>query len=54
VVAYLGASGLGMVINYAVFAACLGLGLEWLPAMVSGTVIASTFNFVAYGRIFKK
>jgi putative flippase GtrA len=54
VVAYIGASGLGIAINYAVFAACLALGLKWLPAMGLGTVIASAFNFVAYGRIFKK
>lgn len=52
--AYVGASGIGIVINYVLFAACLKLGLAWLPAMVIGTVTASAFNFFAYSRIFKK
>jgi putative flippase GtrA len=54
VTVYVGASALGMVINYGVYAGALKLGLMWLPAMVLGTVIASSFNFFAYGRIFKK
>jgi putative flippase GtrA len=52
--AYVGASGIGIFLNYAIFAGAIKLGLTWLPAMVLGTVIASTFNFLAYGRIFKK
>jgi putative flippase GtrA len=52
--AYVGASSIGIAINYALFSGCLKLGLAWLPAMVIGTVIASAFNFFAYGRIFKK
>jgi putative flippase GtrA len=54
IIAYIGASGLGMMINYGVYAGGLKFGLMWLPAMVLGTVIASAFNFFAYGRIFKK
>jgi putative flippase GtrA len=52
--AYIGASGIGIAINYLIYAGCLKLGLSWLPAMVLGTGIASAFNFFAYGRIFKK
>jgi putative flippase GtrA len=52
--AYVGASGFGMFLNYAIFAGALKLGLMWLPAMLLGTAIASAFNFLAYGRIFKK
>jgi putative flippase GtrA len=52
--AYVGASGIGIFLNYAIFAGAIKLGLTWLPAMVLGTAIASTFNFLAYGRIFKK
>jgi putative flippase GtrA len=54
VVAYVGASGMGMIINYAIFAGAIKLNLPWLGAMALGTIIASTFNFFAYGRIFKK
>jgi putative flippase GtrA len=52
--AYIGASGIGMAINYLIYVGCLKLGLSWLPAMVLGTGSASAFNFLAYGRIFKK
>ena len=52
--AYVGASSIGMVINYALFAGCMQLGMAWLPAMIIGTGVASAFNFLAYGRIFKK
>jgi putative flippase GtrA len=52
--AYIGASGLGIAINYLIYIGCLKLGWTWLPAMVLGTGIASAFNFLAYGRIFKK
>lgn len=52
--AYIGASGVGMALNYLIYAACLKLGVMWLPAMVLGTGVASAFNFLAYGRIFKK
>jgi putative flippase GtrA len=51
---YIGASGVGIAINYLIYAGCLKLGLSWLPSMVLGTGIASAFNFFAYGRIFKK
>jgi putative flippase GtrA len=53
-VAYAGSSGVGIAINYALFAGCLRLGLSWLPAMIVGTGTASAFNFLAYSRIFKK
>jgi putative flippase GtrA len=54
VLAYVGASGIGMAINYAIYAGGLKLGLMWLPALALGTIIAAAFNFFAYGRIFKK
>lgn len=53
ILAYIGASGIGICLNYGIFAVGLKLGLTWLPAMILGTVIASAFNFFAYGRIFK-
>jgi putative flippase GtrA len=52
--AYVGASGVSVAINYAVYAGGLKLGLPWLAALALGTMIAATFNFFAYGRIFKK
>jgi putative flippase GtrA len=52
--AYVGASFVGIAINYAIFAGCLKLGMMWLMAMVLGTGTASAFNFFAYGRIFKR
>lgn len=51
--AYVSASFFGVAINYGVYAGLLRAGLNWLPAMVVGTVIASTFNFFAYQRIFR-
>jgi putative flippase GtrA len=54
VIGYIGASGLGILLNYVIYATCLKLGLGWLIAMALGTIIASGFNFIAYGRIFKK
>jgi putative flippase GtrA len=52
--AYIGASLIGIGINYGVYAALLKANLHWLPAMVTGTIMASLFNFFAYKRIFKK
>ena len=52
--AYVGASSIGVGINYALFVGCMQLGMAWLPAMIVGTGVASAFNFLAYGRIFKK
>jgi putative flippase GtrA len=52
--AYIGASGIGILLNYAIYAGSLKIGLHWLVAMALGTIIASAFNFLAYGRIFKK
>jgi putative flippase GtrA len=54
VIAYIGASGMGICINYLLYAGGIKLGLPWLLAMAIGTLIASAFNFFAYGRIFKK
>lgn len=54
VASYIGASGVGIAINYVIYAGGLKLGLAWLPAMVFGTAIASAFNFLAYRRIFTK
>jgi putative flippase GtrA len=54
VVAYVSASAMGMAINYLLYAGALKLGLPWLSAMALGTVVASAFNFFAYGRIFKR
>jgi putative flippase GtrA len=52
--AYLAASGIGMVINYGIYALCIRLGLSLLAAMAIGTISAACFNFFAYGLIFKK
>jgi putative flippase GtrA len=52
--AYVGASLLGIAINYGIFAGCLKLGMTWLPAMGLGTALAAMFNFFVYRRIFKK
>ena len=54
VTAYITASGIGVALNYLIYAGCLKFGMMWLPAMVLGTGIASAFNFLAYGHIFKK
>jgi putative flippase GtrA len=54
IVAYVGASGIGIGINYGLYAGGIKLGLPFLVAMAIGTIIASAFNFFAYGRIFKK
>jgi putative flippase GtrA len=54
VVAYLGASGIGMAINYGLYAGGVKLGLSWFVAMAIGTIVASIFNFLAYGRIFQR
>jgi putative flippase GtrA len=54
VIAYASASAIGMGINYIIYAGCLKLAMAWLPAMVLGTVVASAFNFIAYGKIFKR
>jgi putative flippase GtrA len=53
VIAYVGASGAGVAINYAIYAVALYLRMPWLLAMVLGTATASVFNFFAYRRIFK-
>jgi putative flippase GtrA len=53
-VAYIAASGMGMALNYLIYAGSLALGLHWLPAMVVGTLCAALFNFFAYARIFKR
>lgn len=53
VVSYVGASGVGIGLNYGVFSVCLYFGMVWLWAMIIGTAIASLFNFLAYRRIFK-
>lgn len=52
--AYIGASGIGILLNYGVYAGGLKMGLHWIVAMAFGTIIASAFNFLAYGQIFKK
>jgi putative flippase GtrA len=54
IAAYVGASGFGIFLNYVIFAGSMKLGLSWLPAMALGTGFASAFNFLAYGKIFKK
>lgn len=52
--AYIGASLMGIAINYGIFAGCLKLGMMWLPAMGVGTALAAIFNFLVYRRIFNK
>jgi dolichol-phosphate mannosyltransferase len=51
--AYVGASLIGVVINYAVYWLVLHTGLHWLVAAGAGTLVAAIFNFVVYRRIFK-
>ncbi|MFN9611298.1 MAG: GtrA family protein [Hyphomonadaceae bacterium] len=53
VVAYVAASFIGLLINYLVFVGATWVKLPLLLAMAAGTIVASTFNFLAYGRIFK-
>jgi len=53
VVAYVAASLIGLLINYLVFVGATWVKLPLLLAMAAGTIVASTFNFLAYGRIFK-
>lgn len=53
VTAYIAASLIGLLINYVVFVGASWLKLPLLLAMAAGTLIASTFNFLAYGKIFK-
>jgi putative flippase GtrA len=52
--AYIGASLLGLAINYGLYVGLLKLNYHWLPAMIGGTLVASVFNFLVYKRIFKK
>lgn len=52
-IAYVAASLVGLLINYTVFVGATWAQLPLLVAMASGTIIASTFNFLAYGKIFK-
>jgi putative flippase GtrA len=53
VAAYIAASLIGILINYVVFVGASWLKLPLLLAMAAGTLVASTFNFLAYGKIFK-
>lgn len=53
VVAYVGASLVGLGINYAIFTIAIFCHFPWIIAMAVSTLIASTFNFLVYGRIFK-
>ena len=53
VAAYVAASLIGLVINYLVFVGAIWVKLPLLLAMAAGTIVASTFNFLAYGKIFK-
>lgn len=53
VTAYIAASLIGLLINYVVFVGASWLKLPLLLAMAAGTLVASTFNFLAYGKIFK-
>jgi putative flippase GtrA len=53
VAAYIAASLIGLLINYVVFVGASWLKLPLLLAMAAGTLVASTFNFLAYGKIFK-
>ena len=53
VAAYVAASLIGLVINYLVFVGATWVKLPLLLAMAAGTIVASTFNFLAYGKIFK-
>jgi putative flippase GtrA len=53
VFAYVAASLIGLLINYLVFVGAIWAKFPLLLAMAVGTLVASTFNFLAYGRIFK-
>ena len=53
VFAYVAASLIGLLINYLVFVGAIWAKFPLLLAMAVGTLAASTFNFLAYGRIFK-
>lgn len=53
VIAYVAASLIGLLINYLVFVGASLVNLPLLVAMAAGTLVASTFNFLAYGKIFK-
>lgn len=53
VIAYVAASLIGLLINYLVFLGASLVNLPLLVAMAAGTLVASTFNFLAYGKIFK-
>jgi len=53
VFAYVAASLIGLLINYLVFVGATWAKLPLLLAMAAGTIVASTFNFLAYGKIFK-
>jgi len=53
VAAYIAASLIGLLINYLVFVGASWIKFPLLLAMAAGTIIASAFNFLAYGRIFK-
>lgn len=53
VAAYIAASLIGLLINYVVFVGASWLKFPLLLAMAAGTLVASTFNFLAYGKIFK-
>ncbi len=52
-IAYVAASLIGLFINYLVFVGASWVGFPLLFAMAAGTLVASTFNFLAYGKIFK-
>jgi putative flippase GtrA len=53
IVSYVAASLVGLWINYLVFVGATWAELPLLLAMAAGTIVASIFNFLAYGRIFK-
>ncbi len=53
VAAYVAASLIGLLINYLVFVGATWVKSPLLLAMAAGTIVASTFNFLAYGKIFK-
>ncbi len=53
VAAYVAASLIGLLINYLVFVGTTWVKFPLLLAMAAGTIVASTFNFLAYGKIFK-
>jgi putative flippase GtrA len=51
--AYATASGVGVAINYILYAVGIKLGAPLLLAMAVGTLCAALFNFFTYGRIFR-